>query len=94
MKHPPCSCPVFKKLKKQGQFIAYCAIAAYVHRDQYGGLFVAGSAAIVGGIVAMRMGKIPGALAADMASAAAYGNIYGYEDYSATLWRKSVPRKE
>ncbi len=48
----------------------------------------------MGGVVALRMGKAPGVVAAGMAGAAAYGNIYGYEDYSATSWRSSVSKKE
>ena len=83
-----------RQIGKQGQYIATRAIATYEHRGQYGAPIVAGSAAIVGGFVAMRTGKIPGALAAGITGAAAYGNIYGYEDYSATSWRNSVPRKE
>ncbi|KAL3785758.1 hypothetical protein ACHAW5_003600 [Stephanodiscus triporus] len=83
-----------RELSKQGVYIATRALATYEHRGQYGAPIVASSAAIVGGFVAMRKGKIPGVLAAGMAGAAAYGNIYGYEDYSATSWRNSVPRKE
>lgn len=83
-----------RELSKQGGYYATRALATYERRGQYGAPVVASSAAIVGGFVAMRKGKIPGALAAGMAGAAAYGNIYGYEDYSATSWRNSVPRKE
>lgn len=49
----------------------------------------------MGGIIALRRGKIPGALAGGLTGAAAYGGVYGYEDHSsATSWRKSVPKKE
>lgn len=83
-----------RQLGKQGTYYATRALAAYEQRGQYGVPIVVGSAAVFGGLVAMRTGKIPGALAAGMAGGAAYGNIYGYEDYSATSWRNSVPRKE
>ncbi|KAL3764401.1 hypothetical protein ACHAWU_004574 [Discostella pseudostelligera] len=83
-----------RELAKQGRYIATRANAYYEQRGQYGALAVAGSAAVVGGVVALRMGKAPGAVAASVAGAAAYGNIYGYEDYSATSWRRSVPKKE
>ncbi|KAL3823196.1 hypothetical protein ACHAXA_003475 [Cyclostephanos tholiformis] len=82
-----------RQLGKQGTYIATRVLATYEQRGQYAVPIVAGSAAVVGGLVAMRTGKIPGALAAGVAGAAAYGNIYGYEDYSATSWRNSVPRK-
>jgi len=82
------------QLAKQGRYIATRAVSTYEHRGQYGPQIVAGSAAVVGGVVALRTGKIPGALAAGVTGAAAYGNVYGYEDYSATSWRNSVPKKE
>jgi hypothetical protein len=47
----------------------------------------------VGGMVALRMGKVTGVVAASAVGAAVYGNIYGYEDYSSTSWRNSVPKK-
>ncbi|KAL7528750.1 hypothetical protein ACHAXR_002611 [Thalassiosira sp. AJA248-18] len=81
-------------LAKQGRHIATRAISTYEHRGQYGPQIVAGSATAVGAIIAMRRGKIPGALAGGLAGAAAYGNVYGYEDFSATSWRRSVPKKK
>jgi len=69
-------------------------MTTYEHRGQYGPQIVAGSAALIGGVVALRTGKIPGALAAGLTGAAAYGNVYGYEDYSATSWRSGLPKKE
>jgi len=55
---------------------------------------VAGSAAAVGVVVALRRGKVPGALMGGLTGAAAYGNVYGYNDYSATSWRNSLPKKK
>jgi len=79
------------ELAKQGRYIATRAATTYERRGQYGPQIVAGSAAVVGGVVALRTGRIPGALAASVTGAAAYGNVYGYEDYSATSWRNSLP---
>mmetsp|Transcript_21148 Transcript_21148/g.38279 ORF Transcript_21148/g.38279 Transcript_21148/m.38279 type:complete len:149 (-) Transcript_21148:330-776(-) len=83
-----------QQLGKQGRYIATRAMTTYEHRGQYGPQIVAGSAALIGGVVALRTGKIPGALAAGLTGAAAYGNVYGYEDYSATSWRSGLPKKE
>ena len=69
-------------------------MATYEHRGQYGPQIVAGTALVLGGAVALRTGKIPGVLAAGLGGAAAYGNVYGYEDYSATSWRSAVPKKD
>ena len=44
--------------------------------------------------MALRTGKFSGALAAGLTGAAAYGNIYGYDDYSATSWRSNFPKKD
>ncbi|KAL7531050.1 hypothetical protein ACHAWF_003611 [Thalassiosira exigua] len=79
-------------LGKQGQHIAARALGAYGDRERHGAQIVAGSAVAVGGIVALRRGRIPGALAGGLAGAAAYGGVYGYEDYSATSWRNSIPK--
>ena len=83
-----------QQLAKQGRYIATRAMATYEHRLQYGPQVVAGSMAVVGGVVALRRGKIPGALAGGLTGVGAYGNIYGYEDYSAVSWRNSIPKKE
>ncbi len=83
-----------QQLGKQGRYIATRANTMYDQRGQYGALAVAGSAAVVGGMVTLRMGRVSGLVAASAAGAAVYGNIYGYEDYSSTSWRNSVPKKE
>lgn len=81
-------------LARQGRYLATRAATTYEHRSQYGPQIVAGSAAVVGGLVALRTGRIPGALAAGVTGAATYGNVYGYEDYSATSWRNGLPKRE
>ena len=83
-----------QQIAKQGKFIATRAISTYEHRGYYGPQIVAGSAAAVGSIVALRRGKVTGVLAGGITGIAAYGNIYGYDDYSATSWRNSIPKKE
>ena len=83
-----------QQLGKQGRYIATRANTMYDQRGQYGALVVAGSATVVGGMVALRTGKVPGVVAASLAGAAAYGNVYGYEDYSATSRSNSVSKKE
>ena len=83
-----------QQLGKQGRYILARANNIYDQRGQYGAVAVVGSAALVGGVVSLRVGKVSGLLAASMAGAAVYGNIYGYEDYSATSWRSGLPKKE
>lgn len=83
-----------QQLGKQGRYIATRASTMYDQRGQYGALAVVGSAAVVGGMVALRMGRVPGVVAASLGGAAAYGNIYGYEDYSSTSLRRSVSKEE
>ena len=83
-----------QQLGKQGRYILARANNIYDQRGQYGAVAVVGSAALVGGVVSLRVGKVSGVLAASMAGAAVYGNIYGYEDYSATSWRSGLPKKE
>ena len=75
---------------KQARYIATRGMATYEQRGSYGPQIVAGTAIAVGGAVALRRGKFPGALASGLGGAAAYGNVYGYQDYSAASWRKYV----
>lgn len=83
-----------QQIAKQGKFIATRAVSTYEHRGYYGPQIVAGSAAAVGSIMALRRGKVTGVLAGGITGIAAYGNVYGYDDYSATSWRNSIPKKE
>eukprot|EP00584_Thalassiosira_punctigera_P011531 CAMPEP_0172568902 /NCGR_PEP_ID=MMETSP1067-20121228/121458_1 /TAXON_ID=265564 ORGANISM="Thalassiosira punctigera, Strain Tpunct2005C2" /NCGR_SAMPLE_ID=MMETSP1067 /ASSEMBLY_ACC=CAM_ASM_000444 /LENGTH=146 /DNA_ID=CAMNT_0013360615 /DNA_START=220 /DNA_END=660 /DNA_ORIENTATION=+ len=84
-----------RQLGRQGWHIASRSLSTYEHRGQYGPQIVAGAAVVVGGAVALRTRRVPAALVgAGLGGAAAYGNVYGYEDYSATSWRNSIPKKE
>ena len=83
-----------QQLGKQGRYIVTRAMSTYEHRGQYGPQVVAGSAAVVGGLVALRTGKVTGTLAGGLAGAGAYGNVYGYEDFSSTSRRNSIPKKD
>jgi len=80
---------------RQARSIATRGVAAYEQRGSYGPQIVAGTALVVGGVVALRRGKLPGALACGLGGAAAYGNVYGYHNYyTATSWRKDLPKSE
>jgi len=82
-------------LGRQARYIAARGMAAYEQRGSYGPQIVGGTALVLGGAVALRRGKFLGALASGLGGAAAYGNVYGYQDYySATSWRKDVPKSE
>mmetsp|Transcript_29280 Transcript_29280/g.60004 ORF Transcript_29280/g.60004 Transcript_29280/m.60004 type:complete len:143 (-) Transcript_29280:310-738(-) len=81
-----------RSLGHQGSVIASRAISTYEHRGQYGPQVVAGAVLLVGGAVGLRSGKIPGILAAGAGGAAAYGNIYGFQDYSGVSWKDVVTK--
>ncbi|KAL7472689.1 hypothetical protein ACHAXS_013074 [Conticribra weissflogii] len=83
-----------RSLGHQGSVIASRAISTYEHRGQYGPQVVAGAALLVGGAVGLRSGKIPGVLAAGAGGAAAYGNIYGFQDYSGRSWKDVATKKD
>lgn len=76
---------------KQARHIANRTMTAYENRTSYGPHFVAGTALLVGGAVALRRGKFTGAFAGALGGAVAYGNVYGYQNYSTTSWRRYVP---
>jgi len=57
------------------------AKSAYSKRYQYGPGIVAGAGACLGGLVALRRGKVPGALAGGVGSLTAYTAIYKPETF-------------
>lgn len=71
----------FTSLARQAKYIATRGMATYEHRGNYGPQIVGGTALVVGGAVALRRGRFPGALAGGLGGVAAYGNIYGYQEY-------------
>eukprot|EP00585_Thalassiosira_rotula_P013565 CAMPEP_0196131652 /NCGR_PEP_ID=MMETSP0910-20130528/1564_1 /TAXON_ID=49265 /ORGANISM="Thalassiosira rotula, Strain GSO102" /LENGTH=147 /DNA_ID=CAMNT_0041391135 /DNA_START=128 /DNA_END=571 /DNA_ORIENTATION=+ len=82
-----------RQLGTQTRHIAARAMSTYDHRAQYGPQIVAGTAVFMGGIMALRTRRMPvGVVAGGLGGAAAYGNIYGYEDHSAPSWRNSLPK--
>ena len=66
---------------RQARYVATRGISIYEQRGNYGPQIVGGAAVVVGGAVALRRGRFPGALAGGVSAAAAYGTVYGYEDY-------------
>ena len=83
----------FTSLVRQAKNIATRGMAAYDHRGNYGPQIVGGTALVVGGAVALRRGRFPGAFAGGLGGAVAYGNIYGYQDYYlAKSWKDYVPK--
>ncbi len=84
----------FTSLVRQAKYIATRGMTTYEQRGNYGPQIIGGTALVVGGAVALRRGRFPGALAGGLGGAAAYGNIYGYQDYySAKSWKDYVPNK-
>lgn len=82
-----------QQLGRQARHIATRAVSTYEQRTQYGPQIVAGSAVVMGGVIALRTRRLPaGVVAGGLGGAAAYGNIYGYDDHSATSWKNSVPK--
>lgn len=63
-------------LEKQAMHFAKRSLYMYERRRQYGPEIVLGSGAVLGGLVAARRGRIPGALAGIIAGSVSYLNIY------------------
>ena len=63
--------------QRQLRFVLNRAIVAYQARQQYGPEIVSSSALVLGGVTALRRGKIPGATVGIMAGSAAYAAVYG-----------------
>jgi hypothetical protein len=64
-----------------GSTAAAYALDAYEHRHEYGPAGVIATSVVTGGIVSLRRGRFPGAVAAVLAGGAAYGVIYGLDDF-------------
>lgn len=64
-----------------GTMAAAYALEAYEHRHEYGPAAVVTTSVVTGGIVSLRRGRLPGAVAAVLAGGAAYGVIYGLDDF-------------
>lgn len=71
----------FSSIVRQAKYIATRGMATYEQRGNYAPQIIGGTALVVGGAVALRRGRFPGALAGGLGGAAAYGSIYGYQDY-------------
>ena len=81
-------------LARQTKYIATRGMATYEQRGNYGPQIIGGTALVVGGAVALRRGRFPCAFAGGLGGAAAYGNIYGYQDYyPAKSWKDYVTKK-
>jgi len=83
-----------QSLGKQGRHVAAKAISAYDARGHYGPQIVTGAAVLVGGAVALRAGKVPGAFAGGLGGLMAYENVYGLNNYSANSWRSGMPKRD
>uniref|UniRef100_A0A7S2HE19 Uncharacterized protein n=1 Tax=Helicotheca tamesis TaxID=374047 RepID=A0A7S2HE19_9STRA len=64
---------------RQGRLVATKAYSAYEQRTEFGPQIVAGSAVLFGGLMALRRGKITGALSGVLGGSLAYGGVYGIE---------------
>ncbi len=78
---------------RQARLFATRTMSVYDQRGSYGPQVVAGTALLVGSAFALRRGKFVGGVTGGLAGAAAYGNVYGFQDYS-TSWRKYAPKNE
>jgi len=54
-------------------------VEAYERRHEYGPAAIAVSSLAVGGVTALRRGRLPGAVAAALAGGATYGIVYGLD---------------
>ena len=65
--------PIVVKVK----YVIQRAVVLYQQREYYGPQLVAGSAFLVGSLVSLRRGRIPGFFTAAATGGSAYGAIYG-----------------
>mmetsp|Transcript_13659 Transcript_13659/g.24730 ORF Transcript_13659/g.24730 Transcript_13659/m.24730 type:complete len:149 (+) Transcript_13659:151-597(+) len=58
-------------------------VTVYEKRRQYGPAIIGGTAVVMGGLVTLRRGKVPGAFVGALSAAGAYVGVYGsLEDFS------------
>ena len=66
-----------RPLVSQMKHIVNRSIGYYERREYYGPQIIAGSVAIVGGLVTLRRGKVPGLFTSAVTGGGAYTGIYG-----------------
>jgi hypothetical protein len=71
--------PIIGQASETVTSVAAAATQLYEHRKEYGPVAIAGAAITVGALVTLRRGKLPGAVAATLASGATYGVVYGLD---------------
>ena len=71
--------PIIGQASETVTTVAVAATQLYESRKEYGPVAMAGAALTVGALVTWRRGKLPGAVAATLASGATYGVVYGLD---------------
>ena len=71
--------PLLHQASETATTVASTATDLYEHRKEYGPVTIGGTSIVTGAVVTLRRGKLPGLVAATLASAATYGVIYGLE---------------
>lgn len=72
--------PAVDRASAQAASAAAAAAELYDHRKEYGPVLIGGTALTAGALVTLRRGgKLPGLVAATLASGAAYGVVYGLD---------------
>ena len=71
--------PIIGQASETATFVAAAATQLYENRKEYGPAAIAGAAISVGALVTLRRGKLPGAVAATLASGVTYGVVYGLD---------------
>ena len=71
--------PIIGQASETATFVAASATQLYENRKEYGPAAIAGAAISVGALVTLRRGKLPGAVAATLASGVTYGVVYGLD---------------
>ena len=71
-----------RSVGNQARHIFRDGFVLYERRGQYGPQLVAGSALLLGGIVGLKRGRIPGALVGSAAAAGSYANVYGIDGFA------------
>lgn len=84
----------WQKVARNSSTAAANLVTAYDRRHEYGPLGIATTAVATGAVVALRRGRLPGAVAALLAGGTAYGIVYGLDGLELSEYLPDRPRRD
>jgi len=86
--------PIVDQASEKATAVAATAAELYDRRHEYGPVLIGGTALTTGALVTLRRGKLPGLVAATLASGAAYGVVYGLDGLEIPNYGAGGSKKE